>query len=261
MCIRDSTGSIGEIDFTLDYYSIEVSDYFSAISTLDVSTTVPSAPETYLDDDGAVDPDAYADAVAAYANYNALDAAGVSGANSIGGVFYFTNAYDYSVSGWDLVATYPIDWDAGSTLIGVTISNSEREFDSDPSAYLNEEGRYDVINFDPNMRMVTSVTHNVWDYNFMTRWIYYGEASNFNSDETETFDPMSYIDMELSYFADKSGSALRSSLVNFMPQLSTNPRGAIAPSRAIILSHGTTVSPSGTFKTISPGATRAVLAL
>ena len=197
------TGSIGDIDFTLDYYSIEVSDYFSAISTLDVSTTVPSAPETYLDDDGAVDPDAYADAVAAYANYNALDAAGVSGANSIGGVFYFTNAYDYSVSGWDLVATYPIDWDAGSTLIGVTISNSEREFDSDPSAYLNEEARYDVINFDPNMRMVTSVTHTVGDYKFMTRWSYYGEASNFNSDETETFDPMSYIDMELSYFADE----------------------------------------------------------
>ena len=67
------TGSLGDLDFTLDYFSIDVADYFSAISTLDVST----------------DPDSGD----AYANYLALDAAGVSGANSIGGVFYFTNAY------------------------------------------------------------------------------------------------------------------------------------------------------------------------
>ena len=175
---------MGDIDFTLDFYSIEVADYFSAISTLDVSTDPTSG--------------------SAYDNYLALDAAGVSGANSIGGVFYFTNAYDVSVSGWDLVATYPIDWEsAGSTVIAVTLGNSEKEFDSDPSAYLNEEGRYDVINFDPNMRMVTSLTHSVGDYKFMTRWSYWGEASNFNSGTVEDFDPINMIDMELSYFADE----------------------------------------------------------
>ena len=178
------TGSMGDIDFTLDFYSIEVADYFSAISTLDVSTDPTSG--------------------SAYENYLALDAAGVSGANSIGGVFYFTNAYDVSVSGWDLVATYPIDWEsAGSSVIAVTLGNSEKEFDSDPSAYLNEEGRYDVINFDPNMRMVTSLTHSIGDYKFMTRWSYWGEASNFNSGTVEDFDPINMIDMELSYFADE----------------------------------------------------------
>ena len=32
------TGSLGDVDFTLDYYSIELVDYFAAISSLSVST-------------------------------------------------------------------------------------------------------------------------------------------------------------------------------------------------------------------------------
>ncbi|MGB0998126.1 MAG: hypothetical protein ACPGXJ_07580, partial [Pseudomonadales bacterium] len=70
--------------------------------------------------------------------------------NSIGGVFYFANAYDRGVSGWDLVATYPYEWDGGATTtLSVTVNSSETEFQSDASAYLNAEDRYDTVNFDP----------------------------------------------------------------------------------------------------------------
>ena len=100
------TGSLGDLDFTLDFFSIDIADYFSAISTLDVSTDPTSGD--------------------AYTNYLALDAAGVSGANSIGGVFYFTNAYDRGVSGWDLVATYPYEWSGGATTtMSITVNSSE----------------------------------------------------------------------------------------------------------------------------------------
>ena len=87
------TGSLGDVDFTLDYYSIELVDYFAAISSLSVST----------------DPDAGS----AYTNYQAMVAANVVGAESIGAVRWFTNGYDVSVSGYDFVATYPIEWSAG----------------------------------------------------------------------------------------------------------------------------------------------------
>ena len=40
------TGSLGDLDFTLDYFSIDVADYFSAISTLDVSTD-PDSGDAY----------------------------------------------------------------------------------------------------------------------------------------------------------------------------------------------------------------------
>ena len=115
------TGSFGDVDFTLDYYSIELVDYFAAISSLSVST----------------DPDAGA----AYTNYQAMVAANVVGAESIGAVRWFTNGYDVSVSGYDFVATYPMEWSGAETEIGLTLGYSEKEFDSDPSAYCNEECR------------------------------------------------------------------------------------------------------------------------
>lgn len=177
------TGTVGQIDFTLDYFSIDVADYFSAISTLDVST----------------DPDSGS----AYENFQKLDAAGVVGANSIGGVFYFTNAYDYGVSGWDLVATYPLEWDGGaSTSFSATLNYSEAEFQSDPSAYINTEGQYDTINFDPNLRIIGSAVH-VWDsYTVMIRGSYWGEASNYQSGNTQDYEPVVMFDAEAKYTGD-----------------------------------------------------------
>ena len=60
------TGSVGAADFTIDYYTIDVDDYFNAVSTRDVSSDLTAGD--------------------AYTNFLALDAAGVAGANTIGGV-------------------------------------------------------------------------------------------------------------------------------------------------------------------------------
>jgi iron complex outermembrane receptor protein len=177
------TGSIGDVDFTLDYFSIDVADYFSAISTLDVSTDPTSGD--------------------AYQNYLALDAAGVSGANSIGGVFYFANAYDRGVSGWDLVATYPYEWDGGATTtLSVTVNSSETEFQSDASAYLNAEDRYDTVNFDPNTRWILSASHYFDAFTVVGRASYWGEASNYQSGNVQEFDSLMMLDLEISYAGD-----------------------------------------------------------
>ena len=71
------------IDFTLDLLSpIDVADYFSAIST---------SGRVYMTQRAAM----------RMQTIWRSTQQGVSGANSIGGVFYFTNAYDRGVSGWD----------------------------------------------------------------------------------------------------------------------------------------------------------------
>ena len=82
------------IDVTVDFYRIDVEDRTQAISTLDVSSS---------DDDQR-------DNTAAWQNFVKLRDAGVAGANSIGGVFYFTNGFNTSTQGMDLVATMPIEW-------------------------------------------------------------------------------------------------------------------------------------------------------
>ena len=175
-------GNIGALDFTVDYYTIDIEDYFSAVSTRDVST----------------DPDSGAD----YENFLALQGAGVVGANSIGGVFYFTNAYDVTVSGVDAVFTLPLESDFGLTSLNLTYGFSEFEFDSDPSGFLNTEDQYDDENFDPNSRLILQVSHSIEEFTIMARSSYWGESSNSNGTDTQTFSSLMMTDLEVSYARD-----------------------------------------------------------
>ncbi|HBH89508.1 MAG TPA: TonB-dependent receptor, partial [Hyphomonadaceae bacterium] len=74
------TGSFDDFSLTVDFYRIELEDRVNAISTLDVSNDPALADPTDPNDP--------------YDNYLALVNAGVVGAESIGGGFYFPNAFD-----------------------------------------------------------------------------------------------------------------------------------------------------------------------
>ena len=153
------TGSIGEMDLTVDYYRIDIDDRTNAISTRAVSTDPTSG--------------------SAYANYQALDAAGVAGANSIGGVFYFTNAFDSRTEGVDVVATLPL---GDATNISAAINYTENSFESDPSVYLNAENRYDFVNADPQWRGIfTGIQQLGDDLQLIARLQWFGESTNSNS--------------------------------------------------------------------------------
>ncbi len=159
------TAAFGELDLTLDYYRIDIADRTNAISTRDVSTDPTSGD--------------------AFANFQALDAAGVAGANSIGGVFYFTNAFDTITEGFDIVASYPIDFgDAGTTTLSAAMNYTTNEFDSDASLFLNAEERFDFVNGDPEWRGIFTGIHNVGDFNIIARLSWFGESTNSNSGGT-----------------------------------------------------------------------------
>ena len=180
------TGSVGSADFTLDYYTIAVDDYFNAVSTRDVSSD-PTAGD-------------------AYSNFLALDAAGVAGANTIGGVNWFTNAYDVGVSGVDAVVTLPIDSDLGTTDITLTYGYNKFEFNSSPDGFLNAEAQHDIANFDPNTRFILQANHRIDNIGVNLRGSYWGEGSNraSSSDDSaiQTFGSIFMTDLSLSYFGD-----------------------------------------------------------
>ena len=172
------------IDLTVDFYRIDVQDRTQAISTRNVSTDPTSGD--------------------AYQNFLALDAAGVAGANSIGGVFYFTNGFNTSTQGMDVVATMPIEWgEMGLTTLTASFNYTDTSFDTDPSAYLNAENRYDFENFDPNWRGVITARHEVNQLSLIGRVSYYGESTNSNTGGNplrfQTFDPIWYTDIEGQY--------------------------------------------------------------
>ena len=181
------TAEIENLTLTVDYYNIEIDDRFSAISTRDVSTD-PNAGE-------------------AYDNFLALQAAGVSGANSIGGVFYFTNAFDSETTGLDIVASYPVEWENGQTTdLQLAYNWNENELASDASAFLNEEEQFDFENADPNIRWNLTANHQVGDVTVIGRVRYFGESSNSDRNTSflpalfrQDFDATTFFDLEVNW--------------------------------------------------------------
>ena len=167
------TADIENLTITIDYYNIDIDDRFNAISTLDVSTD-PTSGDAYL-------------------NYLALRDANVSGAESIGGVFYFTNAFDSNTKGVDVVASYPLEWDNGqSTSLQWAFNWNESKLTSDASDFLNEEAQFDFENYDPNIRWNFTAMHDFTEqFSMMARVRYFGESHN--SDRNSDFLPALFI--------------------------------------------------------------------
>lgn len=176
-----ATATLGEMDLTIDFYRIDIDDQLYAISTLDVSTDTTAG--------------------SAYDNYLALVDAGVVGAESIGGVFYFTNALDTRVQGVDVVATYPLEWSNGSyTNITASLNYNEKELRSDASAFLNAEDQFDFENQDPNWRAVLTGVHTIGEFSLTGRLRYFGESEDSQGGTvSQTFDSTFFVDLEASY--------------------------------------------------------------
>ena len=183
------TSSFDAFTLTIDFYQIDLADRVNSISTQSVSS----------------DPTAGA----AYDNFLALQAAGVVGAESIGGVFYFTNAFDTSTQGVDIVGTYAKEWANGqSTNVTASINYNDTEFDSDVDSLFNAESQFDFLNGLPNWRGVFAVTHEIGDITLLGRANYYGSYENSNGGSTITrtqdFDPEILFDIEASYDVDEA---------------------------------------------------------
>jgi iron complex outermembrane receptor protein len=182
------TTDIGDLTLTVDAYQIEIEDRVYATSTQDVSTN-PTAG-------------------AAFANYQALVTAGVSGAESIGGVFFFQNAFDTVTRGIDVVATYSFDWSAGTTKLIGSLNYNESELDSlNIAGLLNEEDIYDFEHADPKIRGVLTATHDIGQFSLLGRANFYGEYSNSEGGVAtiQEFDPEVLFDFEVAYnLSDKT---------------------------------------------------------
>lgn len=168
---------------TVDAYVINLDDRFNSVSTQDVSTDPTSG--------------------AAFANYQALEAAGVAGANSIGGVFWFTNAFDTSSTGVDVVATMPFDFDNSSGKLTASLNYNKTEFESEVTQFFSNEDKYDFVNNTPNTRWILTYNHYVGDLSLMGRLSYFGEADNQNGSGAnpsfQVWDAVTFLDVEAAY--------------------------------------------------------------
>jgi iron complex outermembrane receptor protein len=172
------------LSVTVDFYNIDIDDRFNAISTRDVSTD-PTSGE-------------------AYDNYIALRDAGVVGAESIGGVNYFQNAFDSRTRGVDVVASFPFEMGSSDATLQFAMNYNENEFRSDPSDFLNIEEQLDFENADPNLRFNASWFQNIGNFSIMGRVRYFGESTNYDQSSgvivgQQDFDATFFVDLEGSY--------------------------------------------------------------
>lgn len=191
------TADYGDVTLTIDYYNIKLEDRVNAVSTMDVSTTVVTDPD--------------AEGYQAYQNYLALESANVVGANTIGGVFFFQNAFDTVTEGLDVVATYNMESSMGDTTFTASFNYNNTEFDSDPSEYYNEENQFDFENGTPETRGVVSVKHAMDDFQVVVRMNYYGEYENTLDNTLETtqkFGAEYQFDVEGTYFISENLSLI-----------------------------------------------------
>jgi iron complex outermembrane receptor protein len=181
-----ATGAFAGFNITIDAYQIEIEDRMRATTEQGVSTDPADAAE--------------------YANYQALVAAGVPGAETIGAVFFFQNAYDTTTTGVDLVVTKEVDWSPaiGSTSFMGSLNYNKTELDElKIPGLLDAEAVFDLENGPPEWRSVLSATHEIGPFSVMGRANIFGPYKNAEGDPgpgtIQEFDTEVLFDLELGW--------------------------------------------------------------
>jgi len=163
-----------QLTVTLDYYFIALDDRIWQSSILNISST--QAAE--------------------------LQALGVPSAQTLTGIYFFTNDMDTETSGIDLVATYNIDWGGSDTTISLAANVNNTEvtrrtnrqtdpLDPDPVYFLNDADVFEFENGDPEFRTNLTARHS-WGNGITAslRGNWYGDYKLAN-DSLSTIEDMS----------------------------------------------------------------------
>jgi iron complex outermembrane receptor protein len=166
------------LSLTVDAYSIKIDDQFYATTPITVTPTIRAA----------------------------LITAGVPGADTIGQVQFYQNAFDSTTTGVDVVATYKVNWENGQST-SLTASGNYNKFKVDKvfsTNFFDGEGVYDFENAQPRWRGVFSATHEIGKFKALGRvnvWGPYKNMFSVGNPVIQKFDPEAFVDLELSYRA------------------------------------------------------------
>ncbi|MGB0449935.1 MAG: TonB-dependent receptor plug domain-containing protein [Porticoccaceae bacterium] len=170
-------GSVGEVDFTVDYFSIDVSDRL----TLSKDFTLT------------------AEEIAT------LAATGVSGADDIAKFRFFTNDFDTETSGYDIVLSTTTEGMNGTTAWNLAYNHTTTEITS-RGEYIDDAREKSIEQMSPDTRYNLSANHMMDGWRVLGRLSYYGDWYDSNQDLVY---PGEYVvDVELSYDLNESSSVM-----------------------------------------------------
>ncbi|MEL0631309.1 TonB-dependent receptor [Pseudoalteromonas carrageenovora] len=172
--------TLGDLFLTLDYYNIQVEDRISQSDKINLSQ----------------------------ADKDTLEAAGVPNAQSYAQVSFFTNDFDTTTQGIDLVANYTADLLDGSS----TFSLAYNWNDTEVTQFSDITGAFKVQRLEedlPNHRATLTWAQQWESISLFTRANYYGEYQGVHVDydaTAKTADAAVTIDAEITYFLNESVS-------------------------------------------------------
>ena len=195
--------SAGDLDVTLDYYNIEISDRIAFTSRFPLT-----------EEDTA-----------------SLLAAGVSDAQSFTSVRFFSNQQTVEASGIDLVATLPFDLGEGDSTLTVVANWSDVELTDFDSNFTSDNRRLQIERGRPDSRFTATWTHLQGAWRFMARVRHYGEFYDApTNDGSVAFypEPATLFDFEAAYEVSDSLTVIGGLQNAFDEYPMTNPHGEVA---------------------------------
>ena len=194
---------MGDIDVTVDYYNIEISDRISFTSRFVLT------PE----------------------DIDALLAEGVTDASSFASVRFFSNQQTVETSGVDVVATWPFYVGEGNSTITFVANWSDVELTRFDPNFTSDNRRLQIEQGRPDARYTGTWVHSVGKWSGLGRIRYYGEyydAPTNDGSVSFTPEPSTLFDFEVSYDVTDSISALFG-IQNVLDEYpSKNPHGEVA---------------------------------
>ncbi|NMR26063.1 TonB-dependent receptor [Pseudoalteromonas sp. NEC-BIFX-2020_015] len=170
--------TMGDLFFTVDYYNIKVDDRISQSEKIELSQ----------------------------ADKDVLDAAGVPNVQSLAQVSFFTNDFDTTTQGIDLVANYSADLLNGSSTFSLAYNWNETEVTRSSDI----TGAFKVSRLEndlPNHRATLSWAQQWESFSAFTRLNYFGEYQGVHVDydaTAKTADAAVTLDAEVTYFVNDS---------------------------------------------------------
>ena len=169
--------NVADVDVTVDYYRIKMQDRIVRSSRFNVADELAKRGITRAEFDAAVGP------------------------NQISVLRFYTNDFDTTTQGVDVVATYPLQSVAGFTQFTLVANWNKTEVDSRTPEFISDKLVRQIEEGLPQFRFSLTADHNWGPWRFLSRLYYYDRFRDYPTDSSFGFNAGErfLMDMELSY--------------------------------------------------------------
>ncbi|TQV76039.1 TonB-dependent receptor [Exilibacterium tricleocarpae] len=158
-----------DVTITIDYFNIELEDRITVSQNF-------SLTEAEVDD---------------------LVASGVTSAANLQNFRFFTNDFDTTTEGFDIVATWGVEWANSSTDFNLAYNQTETEIDSFTPGLLDDVRIRELQEGLPETRWNISANHLMGNWRFLGRVSFYDEF--YDSEDDKSYGSEVLVDAEVAY--------------------------------------------------------------